>query len=329
RVFELGAAEGEHYIASEFHEGLSLEALFERGGRAVATELYLRVLADALTGLHYAHERGDSEGRPLDLVHRDLSAECVFVTCEGEAKVLDFGLARVACALRRDHTSGVEQRIAHLSPEQLRAAPEASRRGVDVFAAGTLLYRILSGRRPWEGQGWVEIAEHLAGGRVPSVRTVAPHAPAELVAICDKARAPEPRDRYPTALAFRQAIEGYLERSGAGPTREQVGLVVADLSAEDRARLRGAVDDYLRERRIDRWPARGVEGAGAAARVATAAPAEPHGHPYRGRAGGEARGVGPRSEAGSRPPGRAGLRAWGGMTIAVVAIAIAAAWLAR
>ncbi|HEU4412384.1 MAG TPA: serine/threonine-protein kinase [Polyangiaceae bacterium] len=329
QVFDLGADEGGHYVVSEYREGLSLEALFERGGRAIATEVYLRVLADALTGLHYAHELSDDEGRPLDVVHRDLAAERVFVTCRGETKVLDFGIAAVAGALRHEHAGEIERRIAYLAPEQLRAAPEASRRGVDVFAAGALLYRILSGRRPWEGQSWSEIAEHLAGGRVPSVRAAAPHAPAELVAICDKARAPDPRDRYPTALAFRQAIERYLERSGVRPTHERIGLVVAELGADDRARVRAAVEEYLREHGIDLGSGFGVGGAGAAEKGAPAAPAEPHGHPYRGSARGEARGAGPRSEAGSRPAGRAGLPAWGGMTIAVVAIAFVAAWLAR
>ncbi len=318
QTFELGRDGDEYYLLSEYLDGLSLEALFERGGRSIATEAYVRVLGEVLTGLHYAHELRDERGEPLGLVHGDVAAASVVVTCSGEAKVLDFGRAR-ATAASGARSRGVEQKIANLAPEQARGALEAAERGVDIFAVGVLLFRALAGRPLWAGQSVLEILEHLVAGRIPSVRAAAPGAPAELVAICDRALAPRPADRYPTALAFQKALEGYLERSGAGLTREQIGAIVAGLSEGERAKISEALQAYLATRpEVDAPLSSGppvyfqsFDGA-----------AEPPGHPYRGS------GRAPTGSA-TAPAGDASARARGVAVLAIVVIAIAAAWLAR
>ncbi|HEU4539133.1 MAG TPA: protein kinase, partial [Polyangiaceae bacterium] len=285
QIFELGREGDELYVVGEFLNGLSLEALFERCGRALSTQIYARVLCDALAGLHAAHEQRDKRGAPLGLVHADLSAESVVVTaCLGETKVRDLGSARVAPTLYRQRPLELERRVARLAPEQVRGAPDAAGPGVDVFAVGLLLFRALAGRPLWAGQRPTEILERLDAGRIPPTREAAPHAPAELVAICDRALAPRPADRYPTALAFRQALEGYLERSGASPKREQIGHVVEELFGDEQAKLSEALlahraacpapDDMLLVQ---------PSGELSAPDEATAPPAEPPAHPYRGR----------------------------------------------
>jgi serine/threonine-protein kinase len=239
----------ERIFVTEYLDGPSLEAVFERRGSAVATEIYLRLLCDVLAGLDYAHEFRDDGGAPLAIVHGDLSARRVVVTCEGEGKLLDFGSAKLAATLRRQDPAELEAALAHLAPEQARRPQEAHGRLVDIFAVGGLLWRVLTGHRPWRGLAPPEITRLLADGHVPSVRTVAPHAPPDLIAACDRARAPDPADRFPTALAFREALEGHLMRcSGPRPTRKRIGRAVAELVAADRAKVRTAVEAHLRAR---------------------------------------------------------------------------------
>lgn len=342
QAFEVGRDDGHVYVVREYLDGLSLEALFERGGRAIATGVYLRVLCGALEGLHYAHEARDEGGRPLHVVHLDLSPRQVVVTCDGWAKVLGFGSASVLDHLIHPVSADLRSRLEAMSPEQVRSALGPRGRRVDIFAAGALLFRALTGRSLWQGQSEIEILQALAAGRIPSVRTTAPHVSAELAAICDRALAPNPAARYPTALALREAIEGHLARSGDKTTREQVGLVVSEFAADQRAKVREALHAYLcaqTEADGEGPDRRGVDDAPPVSYAeppghpyrgnmrAPAAPTEPSGYPYRSNMRVPAAPTELPSQPAPSP--RENTWVWENVAFVLAAVLITAAWLAR
>src|SRR5688572_20255857 len=111
QTYEVGFDGEHHYSAMEYLEGQSLEALFNRGGTSVAPEIYLAIICDALSGLHHAHELSDLDGRPLHIVHRDVSPQNIFVTYDGQAKLLDFGIAK-AVDVEATRSGGVKGKMA-------------------------------------------------------------------------------------------------------------------------------------------------------------------------------------------------------------------------
>jgi serine/threonine-protein kinase len=241
QTYEVGFDGEYHFSAMEYLEGQSFESLLSRGGLSAPQGVYLRVLCDALAGLHFAHELCDFDGTPLCIVHRDVSPQNIFVTYEGQAKLLDFGIAKAVDSVNATRTGTVKGKMAYMPPEQLERGPKFDRRA-DVFAVGAVLWRVLTGQRLWWGLSDVEIYLHLVDGRpVPSPLTVNPDAPAELVEICETALAIDADRRFQSAGALREALESYLERAGPPVTARQVGTVVSELFADERARVRAAV----------------------------------------------------------------------------------------
>src|SRR5581483_9427719 len=138
--------DGVHFISMEHVEGLSLKELFRRpAARAFAPAVWLRVVADALSGLAHAHGLRDYDGKPLGIVHRDISPHNLVVSFDGVTKLLDFGIASAAGSEPGD---GVTGKVAYMAPEQ--ALGRADRRS-DVFAMGVVLWELLCGRRMYDG----------------------------------------------------------------------------------------------------------------------------------------------------------------------------------
>jgi eukaryotic-like serine/threonine-protein kinase len=127
-------------IVMEYLEGQSLAAVLNRIGRAqMPLQLHLHILLQALTGLHYAHELRDFDGTPLGVVHRDVSPQNIFVTYEGQVKLVDFGIAKASSSSGRTRTGVFKGKVAYASPEQT-ASSTVDRRS-DVFAVGVMRWR--------------------------------------------------------------------------------------------------------------------------------------------------------------------------------------------
>jgi serine/threonine protein kinase len=237
--------DGRHYfIEMEYLEGQALGRLL-RGLRpqgGLPLPLLGWVLREILTALHYCHELADDEGRPLFLVHRDISPSNIFVTYDGAVKLLDFGIAKATLSLSRTRTGDLKGKVAYMSPEQA-ALGEVDRR-VDVFAVGVIMWEALANRPLWRGAKDSAILQALRTGEIPSLAAARPDLPAELVAICTRALERNPEDRWATALEFRDALAAYSARHGeqVGPT-ELSGLMMWQ-HGEARATMRAAIDDW-------------------------------------------------------------------------------------
>ena len=166
-VFDLGMSDGAPFIAMEYVHGVSLATIIAhitRRGRLASPSLAAYVLEKVNAALGHAHNRRDEQGRPLGIVHRDVSPSNVLCSFEGEVKLIDFGIAKAARRLQHTRTGYLKGKLAYMSPEQVRGLPVDHRS--DIFAAGTLLYVMLTGVNPFRAEtdtGTLERELGLAG----------------------------------------------------------------------------------------------------------------------------------------------------------------------
>jgi len=244
-TYEANDHEGRLYLAMEYLDGQpwsrTRELLWRNGSLPFA--LHLRVLIETLAGLHYAHELRDYDGTSLQVVHCDMSPHNVFVTYDGQVKVVDFGVARAVTADHRPEKRILVGKLAYIAPEQARGKPLDRR--ADVFAVGVMLWEALAGRRFAENQDLNEMRRRRATGQEPRIRDVAPQVPRALAEICDRALALSPADRFATAAEFREA----LLTSGEGVQgldQMRLGELVADAFKQERARVHGIIERNLK-----------------------------------------------------------------------------------
>jgi serine/threonine-protein kinase len=237
-----------YYIAMEYLEGQTLRAILsaaKRSGTPLSRNLHIRLLCEALAGLHFAHELKDFDGKPLTVVHRDMSPHNVMVTYEGGVKLLDFGIAKAADA-REDTRSGViKGKCAYMSLEQF-GGKDVDRRA-DIFAVGVMLWQAVTGKHLWGNLSDGEILARLVNDEVPSPRSVEPSAPEELDRICQKALANEREDRYATAADLHNELEAYLREAGANDSVRDLGKFVAGLFAEKRQEIATKIEERIRQ----------------------------------------------------------------------------------
>lgn len=225
-VYEVDEYRGVYFIAMEYIDGADLVALL-RATSAAQQRIPFRVSAsvvhDAALGLHHAHTAKDAGGRPLGIVHRDVSPQNVMVRLDGIAKVLDFGIA--AAADRIDPFRGrLQGKLRYMSPEQLtgQVVDAAS----DQFSLGVVLWEMLAHDRLLVAEDATQILRQLAQGPLAAPSTRAPHVPAALDDIVLRMLALDPRARFPSMREAAVALRRFLDGAGA-PADQQVARYVS------------------------------------------------------------------------------------------------------
>jgi serine/threonine-protein kinase len=240
---EVIEVDGVPILVMEYLDGQPLSQVIVRGKDAgFSLAMQLRVLVDALGGLHRAHELSDFDGTPLAVVHRDVSPHNVFVTVEGQVKVLDFGIAKLERSMVETEVGTVKGKLRYMAPEQI--AGEKLDRRADVYAAGVMLWEALAGERMWKGRGEDEIRARVRAGDVPPP-ALPPGVPPRLAAICRRALALRAADRHATALELADELEAALAELGGGVTPREIGATVARLFADVRAETKAAIEAQL------------------------------------------------------------------------------------
>jgi serine/threonine-protein kinase len=245
QTYEVGFDGSQYFIAMEYLQGQSMfqlvRAASAKGGLPMA--MHLRILVDALAGLHYAHEQRDYDGSDLEIVHRDISPPNIFVLYDGQVKIVDFGIAKTAQS--NETRAGIfKGKIQYMAPEQLVGGPLDRR--ADVYSAGVILWETLARRRLWKGVGDLPIMQRVAAGNVPKPSSVEPDVPKRLEAICMRALSLHPEDRHPTAASLQAELEAFMAESGEQASARDVGKFTAEVFAETRARMRIIIDNQLR-----------------------------------------------------------------------------------
>lgn len=235
------------FMAMDYLEGCSLHILRKRftGDRAPSVAAQLRVLAEMLAGLHYAHELTGYDDTPMGIVHRDVSPHNVFVTVDGQVKLLDFGVAKASDRESQTQAGVLKGRVAYMAPEQV--TNEKIDRRVDIFAAGVIMREILTGTRLWEGSNELDTLRRLVTLDIPPFpETTAPSVPSELREICMTAMAPNRDARFRTAHEMRTLIEQHLARENPNLVSE-VGTRIEAEFADRRKKLQALIEGQVTE----------------------------------------------------------------------------------
>ncbi|WP_394846857.1 serine/threonine protein kinase [Pendulispora brunnea] len=246
QTYEVNDDGGVPVIVMEYLDGQPLSQILLRarkGGRCVPMAMLLQVLADTLAGLHHAHELEDFNGQKLQLVHRDVSPQNIFVTFDGCVKILDFGIAKAMAAPGMDTEMGkVKGKVRFMAPEQISGKVD---RRADIFGVGVMLWEACTGQPLWKGESDVRIMRKLVDGDIPHPRSLKADISQNLERICMKALAPHPADRYATAADFANALEEELRRTNARIGSRDIGRFVAELFSDVRAARKTAIEAQL------------------------------------------------------------------------------------
>jgi serine/threonine protein kinase len=195
-------------IVMEYLEGQPLSAILNAPtGPNPPRNLLLYILTKVLAGLGAAHDLRDYDGTPFNLIHRDASPHNVFVLYDGQVKVLDFGIAKAERSEVETQAGTLKGKIRYMPPEQLMHLSQDRR--VDLFTAGVILWEMLVGQRFWGSRTDDEVVRELSAKRLPAL-PIGANVPPELAAICARALAPDPADRYATADEFQRDLERVL-----------------------------------------------------------------------------------------------------------------------
>jgi serine/threonine-protein kinase len=246
QTYEVGEAEGRYFIAMEYLEGQSLRTVQRRlSPNGLPLEEELRVISETARGLHYAHELKGFDNDALGVVHRDVSPQNVFLTYDGQVKLLDFGIAKTQDAEHLTKVGVIKGKIDYIAPEQVRG--DKVDRRADVFALGAMLWEAITGRRFAGGPKVADVTKiHTrVTGAEPKVRELKPDVPETLANICDRSVALQPSDRYDTALALADDIDRYLDAAGLKPNSKTLAELVGPTFEAERSKMRKLVDQQI------------------------------------------------------------------------------------
>lgn len=285
QVFDFGQEDGDFYLAMEHVEGIDLMQLYHavrRSGDSFPPVIAAYIAHQVAAGLAYAHRKSDDFGKPLGIVHRDVSPHNVMVSSEGQVKILDFGIARtrehalerleaVGLPPSRPDRSGslgtasgslgsfgsfgtaetIKGKVAYMSPEQAYGRPVDPRS--DVYSLGVVLHELISGRLLYRTKDRLAALEQVRADPVPPLAEVVPDVQPELAAVVDRCLARDPDERYPGARALQAELAAWLHD--------------ADPVVDDEV-LSNFVAQYHRPERRSRWDLRAVGDDGASASAA-------------------------------------------------------------
>ncbi len=232
QIYDLGETGGTYFISMEFIHGEDLGRIMRRAystGQWLARAISIRIIADACAGLHYAHTRSDEQGRPLKVVHRDISPQNILVSFDGSVKLVDFGIAKAANQVSNTQSGALKGKFAYMSPEQAAGKPLDGRS--DLFALGLVLYELLTGVRALKRDSELATLQAAMECQIEAPSVVA-EVPAELDDVVMRALARSPDDRYRDARQMQMALEQLLVAEGTVATSVQVSELMEHLFAD-------------------------------------------------------------------------------------------------
>ncbi len=246
RTREFGSEGGRVFIAMDLLLGQSLWNVWEAcraRRRRLRYDVIAWIGARVADGLHHAHEMVDEDGGRLDIVHRDVNATNVFVTYDGDVKVIDFGLAKAANRASRTAAGIIKGKIAYMAPEQSVGAPVDRR--TDVFALGATLWELSCDRRLFKHADETETLRRVHAADIPDPRRLIDGFPPALWRVLERALAREKDHRYATAAELARDLDAFAR--GVGTVDQQtVADTMRELFADDHSRPAARIAEWRR-----------------------------------------------------------------------------------
>src|SRR5215831_15893203 len=283
QVFDIGHSEDTYFIVMEYVDGVDLKALMEwrrKINRRIPIAHTLYLILEVCKGLSYAHELLNPEtGKPLGIVHRDISPPNVLISKQGEIKVVDFGLAKATSQIETTDPGVVKGKMSYLSPEAARGEEVDNR--ADIFAVGILLYEMLTGKRLFYGETDYQTVELVRNAKIPPIKPQNPQVEQELEDVVRKALAKRKEDRYQNANDIQDAIAQYSYSRGLKVISRDIADLVRQC-LEDRRMQSGegkpktSIIDHLLQDEIAKFTSVEEDEQDAGARPLSADELAPH-----------------------------------------------------
>ena len=230
QTYQLGEINGVAFIAMELIRGVNLEQFTHQLAdkrRVLPKELAVFITSRVARGLAYAHAKTDKNGKPMGIVHRDVSFKNIMIAFEGDVKLTDFGIAKARGFLAENEGEIVAGKADFMSPEQ--ANFQVTDKRSDLFSAGVVLAHLLLGRNIFKAGAPEESRQQIINLPIPDFRALDSRIDDRLNEILHRALARELDKRYPAADELLYDLEHYIYHSGYGPTNETLGKYIREL----------------------------------------------------------------------------------------------------
>jgi serine/threonine-protein kinase len=230
QTYHLGEARGIYFIAMELIRGVNLEQFVQQlqdKNRILPVELAVFIVSRVARGLAYAHAKTDKDGRPLGIVHRDVSFKNIMIAFEGDVKLSDFGIAKARGFLTDNEGEVIAGKADYMSPEQ--ADFKITDKRSDIFSAGIVLAQLLLGYNIFKGENPEASRQKVLKMPIPDFRKLDPRINDRLNEILHRALARDLSQRYPTADELLYDLEHFIYHTGYGPTNETIGRFIREL----------------------------------------------------------------------------------------------------
>jgi serine/threonine-protein kinase len=234
QTYHLGEAQGLYFIAMELIRGVNLEQFATQLADkrwVLPKELAVFIVSRIARGLAYAHSKTDKDGKPLGIVHRDVSFKNIMIAFEGDVKLTDFGIAKARGFLVDNEGEVVAGKADYMSPEQ--ANFQITDKRSDLFSAGVVLAHLLMGKNLFKGASPEESRQRMINLPIPDFRTLDSRVDDRLNEILHRALARDLNQRYPTGDELLYDLEHYIYHSGYGPTNETLGKYIRELFGQN------------------------------------------------------------------------------------------------
>jgi serine/threonine protein kinase/TolA-binding protein len=233
QIYDFGNMNGEYFIAMEYLFGKDLRKLtYKAKAKAVPIDLEntLYVISRICAGLDYSHNLKDLQGKPLNIIHRDINPQNIFITYEGQVKIIDFGIAKAASHNSTTHEGLIKGKLAYMSPEQANGKTIDHRS--DIFSTGIILYELLAGQRMFQGET-MHIYAQVRDAVYEPLESLVPDLPARLHEVVQHALAKEPDERYQSAGEMLADLEECIYQLSFRPNDRNFAVCVKDLFKQE------------------------------------------------------------------------------------------------
>ena len=234
QTYHLGETKGVYFICMELIRGANLEQFTHQLAdrkRRLPKELGVFIVSRIARGLAYAHAKTDKDGRPLGIVHRDVSLKNIMIAFEGDVKVTDFGIAKARGFLTDQEGEVIAGKADFMSPEQ--ADFQITDKRSDLFSAGVVLTHLLLGRNLFKGESAEESRRRILSMEIPDFRQLDSRIDDPLNEILQHCLVRDPAKRYATADQLLYELEYYIYHGGYGPTNETLGKFTRELFGQN------------------------------------------------------------------------------------------------